>query len=71
MLPRSAASGAAPSSASATAEEDDGHGQLQELQLGGGFVPVETDGEPGEFPLPGARYGGAWLVYAICSYWEI
>jgi anaerobic selenocysteine-containing dehydrogenase/Fe-S-cluster-containing dehydrogenase component len=34
-----------------------GHGPLQELQLGGGFVPVETEGDPAAFPLPGAQYG--------------
>jgi molybdopterin-containing oxidoreductase family iron-sulfur binding subunit len=37
--------------------DEDGHGPLQELQLGGGFVPVETEGDPQAFPLPGARYG--------------
>ena len=34
-----------------------GEGQLQELQRGGGFVPVPTDGEAEDYPLPGARYG--------------
>ncbi len=40
-------------------EEDhgEGHGQLQELQAIGGFVPVPTDGQPEDFPLEGARYG--------------
>jgi molybdopterin-containing oxidoreductase family iron-sulfur binding subunit len=28
-----------------------------ELQLGGGFVPVETEGDAAAFPLPGAQYG--------------
>ncbi len=37
--------------------EEGGHGPLQELQLGGGFVPVETEGDPAAFPLPGAQYG--------------
>lgn len=37
--------------------DENGHGPLQELQLGGGFVPVETEGDPQAFPLPGARYG--------------
>ena len=35
--------------------EGDGHGKLKELQGVGGFVPVETDGEPADFPLPGAE----------------
>jgi anaerobic selenocysteine-containing dehydrogenase/Fe-S-cluster-containing dehydrogenase component len=30
---------------------------LQELQAMGGFVPVPTDGEPEDYPLPGAQYG--------------
>ncbi len=33
--------------------EEDGHGQLQELQLLGGFKPTPTDGSAGDFPLPG------------------
>jgi len=33
------------------------HEPLQELQLGGGFIPVPTDGLPEDFPLPGAQYG--------------
>ncbi len=37
--------------------EGDVHGQLKELQGVGGFVPVATDGEPADFPLPGAEYG--------------
>lgn len=32
------------------------HG-LSEMQLMGGFVPVETDGDPTAYPLPGAQYG--------------
>ncbi|MEQ9570233.1 MAG: 4Fe-4S dicluster domain-containing protein, partial [Longimicrobiales bacterium] len=40
--------------------EDEGgeeeHG-LSEMQLIGGFVPVETDGDPTAYPLPGAQYG--------------
>ncbi|MDX1566801.1 MAG: 4Fe-4S dicluster domain-containing protein [Longimicrobiales bacterium] len=40
------------------AEGEGGHGEeLYELQVGGGFVPVETDGEPTAYPLPGARHG--------------
>ena len=35
---------------------EDDHG-LSEMQLIGGFVPVETDGEPTAYPLPGAQYG--------------
>jgi molybdopterin-containing oxidoreductase family iron-sulfur binding subunit len=48
---------------SAVAQAEDeaeaaGHGgPLQELQGGGGFVPVPTDGEAADFPLAGARYG--------------
>jgi molybdopterin-containing oxidoreductase family iron-sulfur binding subunit len=38
-------------------EEAGGHGELKELQLGGGFVPVPTEGQAEEFPLPGAQYG--------------
>ena len=30
---------------------------LQELQALGGVVPVPTDGEPQDYPLPGAQYG--------------
>ncbi len=33
--------------------EDDGHGQLQELQLMGGFKPTPTDGNPEDYPLAG------------------
>lgn len=33
------------------------HHELHELQAVGGFVPVETDGEPVDFPLPGAQHG--------------
>jgi molybdopterin-containing oxidoreductase family iron-sulfur binding subunit len=38
-------------------EAGDEHGPLVELQLGGGFVPVETEGDAAAFPLPGAQYG--------------
>jgi len=43
------------------AEEED-HGEegshgLQEMNLMGGFVPVETDGYAEDFPLPGSQYG--------------
>ena len=31
--------------------------ELHELQAVGGFVPVETGGDPEDFPLEGARYG--------------
>lgn len=34
-----------------------GHHGLAEMQLMGGVVPVETDGESKDFPLPGAQYG--------------
>jgi len=40
------------------AEEEEGHGELMELQGGGGFVPVPAEGgTPQSFPLPGSRYG--------------
>ncbi len=39
------------------AEEEDAHGPLKELQGVGGFVPVETEGRPEDFPLEGARHG--------------
>ena len=39
------------------AEEDDAHGPLKELQGVGGFVPVETEGRPQDFPLEGAQHG--------------
>jgi Fe-S-cluster-containing dehydrogenase component len=39
------------------AEEDDAHGPLRELQGVGGFVPVDTEGRPEDFPLEGARHG--------------
>jgi molybdopterin-containing oxidoreductase family iron-sulfur binding subunit len=39
------------------AEEEDGNGPLQELQGVGGFVPVETEGRPQDFPLEGAQHG--------------
>ena len=37
--------------------DEDGHGQLQELQEGGGFVPVPTEGRAQDFPLPGSDFG--------------
>ena len=33
------------------------HEELQELNLGGGFVPVPTEGGPEAYPLPGSQYG--------------
>lgn len=40
------------------AEEGEAHGELKELQGGGGFVPVPAEGgEPTAFPLEGSRYG--------------
>ena len=39
------------------AEEEHAEHDLYELQEVGGFVPVPADGEPGDFPLPGARHG--------------
>ena len=41
----------------AAGDEEGDHGPLKELQGGGGFVPVETDGRAEDFPLEGARYG--------------
>lgn len=37
--------------------EDEGHGPLKELQALGGFVPVEAEGSPEDFPLPGSKHG--------------
>jgi molybdopterin-containing oxidoreductase family iron-sulfur binding subunit len=37
--------------------EEGGHHGLSEMQLMGGVVPVETEGEPQDYPLPGAQYG--------------
>jgi molybdopterin-containing oxidoreductase family iron-sulfur binding subunit len=34
-----------------------GHGELKEIQAMGGFAPVQTEGEPEDFPLEGSRYG--------------
>ncbi|MDE2783847.1 MAG: 4Fe-4S dicluster domain-containing protein [Gemmatimonadota bacterium] len=34
-----------------------GHGQLRELQEGGGFRTVETEGRAQDFPLPGSDFG--------------
>ena len=39
------------------AEEAGGHGELQELQAVGGFVPVDAEGEPTDYPMEGARHG--------------
>ncbi len=40
-------------------EAGEGEGELRhELQAVGGFVPVETEGRPQDYPLPGAEYGG-------------
>jgi len=36
---------------------EDGHGPLRELQLGGGFVPVDAENDPEAYPLPGSTYG--------------
>ncbi|MGD8319166.1 MAG: molybdopterin dinucleotide binding domain-containing protein, partial [Gemmatimonadota bacterium] len=39
-------------------DETEAHGTLQELQAGGGFIPVDAEGgTPESFPLEGARYG--------------
>ena len=43
--------------AEAAGAEEGEHGPLQELQGVGGFVPVETEGRPQDFPLEGARHG--------------
>ena len=46
-----------------TAEADDAHGaedahdQIRELQEGGGFRPVTTEGLAEDFPLPGSDFG--------------
>ncbi|HSH76150.1 MAG TPA: molybdopterin dinucleotide binding domain-containing protein [Longimicrobiales bacterium] len=38
--------------------EGEHHEELQELQAGGGFIPVPAEeGVPEAFPLPGSRYG--------------
>ena len=34
-----------------------GHGQLRELQEGGGFRTVDTEGRAEDFPLPGSDFG--------------
>jgi len=39
------------------AGEEGDHGELQELQGVGGFVPVPTEGRPQDYPLPGAQHG--------------
>jgi molybdopterin-containing oxidoreductase family iron-sulfur binding subunit len=38
--------------------EEGGHGQHMEIQEGGGFVPVPTEGRPQDYPLAGQDYGG-------------
>ena len=38
-------------------EAEDGHGQLRELQEGGGFRTVDTEGRAEDFPLPGSDFG--------------
>ena len=38
--------------------EEGGHGRLQEIQEGGGFIPVPTEGRPQDYPLAGQDYGG-------------
>jgi molybdopterin-containing oxidoreductase family iron-sulfur binding subunit len=38
-------------------DEEGDHGPLKELQGVGGFVPVETEGRPEDFPLEGSRHG--------------
>ncbi len=38
-------------------DEEGGHGPHQELQLLGGFKPVETGTDPEAYPLPGIEYG--------------
>ena len=39
------------------AQDEGGHHGLRELQEGGGFVPVETEGRAEDFPLPGSDFG--------------
>jgi molybdopterin-containing oxidoreductase family iron-sulfur binding subunit len=52
------AEGGAEGEAAAEGQEAEAaHGELQELNLGGGFVPAPTEGHPEDFPLPGSRYG--------------
>jgi molybdopterin-containing oxidoreductase family iron-sulfur binding subunit len=49
-----------PAGAVATQEdeyEEEGDYGRKELQLGGGFVPVEAEDDPSAYPLPGAQYG--------------
>jgi anaerobic selenocysteine-containing dehydrogenase/Fe-S-cluster-containing dehydrogenase component len=44
--------------AEAEVEAEAEHGELMELQAGGGFIPVPAeDGSPASFPLEGSRYG--------------
>jgi len=37
--------------------DEGGHGPLKELQGIGGFVPIETEGLPENFPLDGSKHG--------------
>ena len=53
----SVAVGAAGTAGEAEEDAEGGHGEFQELNLGGGFVPFTTEGRPQDYPLPGARYG--------------
>ena len=48
-------SGETPRAGEHPGASEDQH--LYELQAWGGFVPVPTDGSPGEYPLEGAQYG--------------
>ena len=50
--------------------EEGAHGELQELQEAGGFVPVPTDGGPADFPLPGARHG-AYADWETTERWAM
>ena len=49
--------GHAAEEADHAAEGGHGHGQLRELQEGGGFRTVETEGRAEDFPLPGSDFG--------------
>ena len=52
----SAVAGSAGAQAPGT-EAEEAHGERRELNLGGGFVPVPTEGRPEDYPLPGSQYG--------------
>jgi molybdopterin-containing oxidoreductase family iron-sulfur binding subunit len=43
-------------STAGTAEAEE-HEPLRELNQGGGFVPIPTEGRAEDFPIPGSRYG--------------